>query len=86
MDDAAELPEEYAMALGFDSDTHDFVRGFQLGMLWGRITPARVVLVYSDTAEMLARMLDDHPGAFAVHDNGDDWLAVEFPEEVTTDG
>lgn len=76
-DEAMAIPE-WALVLPFDTDERAFVRGFQLGAIWGRVDRSGKVLVYADTAEMLVRILERYPDVFTVEDNGDEWIAVTF--------
>ena len=68
------------LALEFDTDSRDFARGVQVGMVYERFCgkggDGGDILVYSDCAEMLARMRD--AGAcFTITDSGDDnWIRV----------
>lgn len=72
MDDLAFLP--------FDSSDREFVRGFQLGIIYGRwmSEEAGDVLVYGDCAEMLTRMVErGAPITVTIENN--EWVSVSGP-------
>lgn len=68
-----------ALALPFDSDSPEFRRGFEAGMLWGRtehvLVPVRAT-VHADCAEMVMRIAEARNVPFSAEPLGDDWLAV----------
>lgn len=71
--------DEPELALAFDTNNRDFVRGVQVGMVYERFAARGAdggdILVYADCAEMLARMRIAG-AAFNVADEGDDWIRV----------
>lgn len=73
---------DYSLVLPFDSDDREFVRGFQMGMVYARFAADDErgdVIVYPDCAEMLVRM-QERGWQFDVLPNGDDSLVVTVRE------
>lgn len=70
--------EDWELGLAFDTDGREFVRGFQMGLVYGRFWQRDEMLaaiVYAENAEMLVRM-QERGAPIEVLDNGADWLVV----------
>lgn len=70
---------ETALSLPFDTDSRDFVRGVQVGMLFMACEAQQctTLAVYADNAEMVARIIDNAEGVtVSVKIEDDDWLMV----------
>ena len=71
---------EMSLALPFDSDSAEFRRGVEVGMLWARVCerePATtVMMIHADNAEMVVRIAEARGLPFAAEPVGDDWLHV----------
>ena len=80
--------EGHSMLLPFDTDSEEFVRGFELGRLWAllRIAPEEPVEEYAhvSSAEMLLRLGDATDRDVRSEELGDGWLLASFaPARVT---
>ncbi|MFC3986491.1 hypothetical protein [Streptosporangium jomthongense] len=67
----------YGLVLPFDTDDEEFVRGFQLGMLWRslELTGHAHGLAYARAAEMVMRMAEAKNLPFTAQITGD-WAEV----------
>jgi hypothetical protein len=72
----------HAMLLPFDTDSEDFVRGFELGRIWSllRSAPEESVEEYAHvtSAEMLLRMAEATDREVKSEELGDGWLRASF--------
>jgi hypothetical protein len=70
--------------LAFDTDDPQFVRGFELGRLWGelRSDPEAEVTGYVHTsgAEMVLRMAEATRREVRSEELGEGWLSINFSE------
>ncbi len=78
----------HELLLAFDTDSAEFVRGFELGRLWAtlRLNPDDPVEEYAHAinAEMLLRLAEATGRGVQSEELGDDWLFVRFsPTEMT---
>lgn len=72
------MPDDLQFALPFDTDSREFTRGVQVGLLWAQLNPTRTLIVYRENAEMIARIMERQPGTFTVTDENDDWIRIDF--------
>lgn len=74
MDDS----DQYACILEFDSDSTEFARGFEAGMLWGRMIHEGGIaqMIHASNAEMVIRMAEAYGRVFAGEPVGEDWVRV----------
>jgi len=71
----------WGLLLPFDTDSHDFVRGFELGRLWWILhTDSGEVweTVHASNAEMILRIGEATGREVFSEEVGDDWLHVQF--------
>jgi hypothetical protein len=70
----------YALALEFDTDSPDFVRGVEIGRLWEQLKTDQVVIqgVRTDNAEMVLRIADATGRPLHCEELNDEWLRVTF--------
>lgn len=74
----------YAMVLPFDSESHEFRRGVEVGMLFCQATHLtepgdnETATVHVDNAEMVMRIAESFELEFTAAPLADDWLAVEL--------
>ena len=75
-DDAQHMESE----LRFDTDDHEFVRGFEIGVLWERLSvdPECEITVHASNAEMVMRVAKAVGCQFSGRDLGDDRIFVEL--------
>lgn len=75
--------QTYGLVLPFDTDNEEFVRGWQLGMLWARMEDAGRAegLVYTRSAEMVMRIAESKgvPFTATVHDDTWTWVTIGEP-------
>lgn len=79
----------HALLLPFDTDSPQFVRGFEIGRLWGllRAAPDEAVEEYAHTssAEMLLRLGEATGRDVESEEIGDGWLIARFsPAQVVS--
>ena len=69
---------EHALALPFDTDSADFRRGVEIGMLWARLSyeDCFSATIHADNAEMVMRVMEAKGVAFTASPLGEDWLTV----------
>jgi type IV secretory pathway ATPase VirB11/archaellum biosynthesis ATPase len=62
----------------FDTDDPEFVRGFEIGVLWERLQSGEAceVTIHATNAEMVIRLAESTGREFCAEDMGDDWLCV----------
>jgi hypothetical protein len=80
----------HAMLLPFDTDSEEFVRGFELGRIWAllRLAPEEPVEEYAHatSAEMLLRMGEATDRHVTSEELGDNWLLASFtPAKVVSE-
>jgi hypothetical protein len=72
----------HAMLLPFDTDSVEFVRGFELGRIWAllRVAPEEPVeeLAHVVNAEMLMRLGEATGREVTSEEIGDGWLLASF--------
>jgi hypothetical protein len=68
----------YGLLLPFDSDTPEFRRGAEIGMLWTRLEyePYVTASIHADNAEMVIRVAEARGLPFTAQEAGPDWLHV----------
>lgn len=73
---------EYGLALAFDSDDPEFMRGVEVGLVWACLQsePAEPVVaqVHAANIEMMLRMSDATHRPIRSEDVNDDWMVVTF--------
>lgn len=72
---------EFELALRFDSDDHEFVRGVQVGMYWEQLRNGDLPITfvtYSDNAEMMLRMAEARGCDVSSTEGDDEWIEVTF--------
>ena len=74
------MSDELHLALAFDTDSEDFVRGVEVGMLWGRLQHGDESelqqTIHAANAEMVMRIAEAHGAAFTAVDLDDEWVVV----------
>ena len=74
-------PENYALALAFDTDAPEFARGVEVGRLWERLRldpdPA-YEMVHIANAEMLLRIGDALGRVVSGKEHDKIWMTVRF--------
>lgn len=72
------MSEAFELVVAFDSDTAEFTRGVEVGVLWQRLRsePLPVTaVVHASNAEMVLRVAEAVGASVRADDLGD-WLAV----------
>ena len=87
MDHDASDEQSYGLVLAFDSDSEDFVRGFEAGQLWERLTRdgwLHQPLAHASNAEMFIRMAEARGLPFRAEDieGTDEWIAITIGTPV----
>ncbi len=76
----------FALALAFDTDEPEFVRGFELGRLWEQLQadPERDVnqLVHISNAEMVLRLAESCGRDVSGEERDGTWMMVRFGAAV----
>lgn len=80
------MADGYGLALAFDTDNEDFVRGVEVGRLWQQLTndPRKLeATVHTSNTEMIMRIAEakDRTVRCDIHD--DMWMTVVFEERGT---
>jgi len=73
------MTDELECVLAFDTDDPEFARGFEAGMLWGRMIHEREIVqtVQAENAEMVIRMAEAYNSwTFAGEPVDGQWLRV----------
>lgn len=80
------MADGYGLALAFDTDNEDFVRGVEVGRLWEQLKnePRKIIAtVHTSNTEMIMRIGEavDRTVRCDIHD--ETWMTVTFAEEGT---
>jgi hypothetical protein len=77
-------PGEWGLLLPFDSDTAEFRRGVEIGMLWTRLEYEGYVTasIHADNAEMVIRVAEVRGLPFTAAERGPDWLHVTIGQPL----
>lgn len=72
--------QHYALAMAFDTDSSEFVRGVEIGRLWEQLKADEVVAqgVRSDNAEMILRLSEATGRPLHCEELNDEWLYATF--------
>lgn len=72
--------DELKLVCPFDTDDPEFVRGFEMGMLWERMKRDQPfdMMVHATNAEMVMRLADAAGRPFSGEEIGEDWVAVRI--------
>jgi hypothetical protein len=72
--------QHFAIALAFDTDSPDFVRGVEIGRLWEELKTDDVVAqgVRTDNAEMILRIAEATGRRLHCEELNDEWLYATF--------
>lgn len=84
------MSDEAELILTFDTEHPEFCRGFEAGLMWGRIEfgdedpiPA---LVTPKNAEMIMRMAEASNCEFTGEWVNEDWMTVQLKRKKNPDG
>lgn len=68
------------LVLAFDTDNPEFTRGFEAGMLWGRMIHEHEIdqTVHAANTEMVIRMAEVYGWTFTGEVVDEDWLRVSL--------
>lgn len=69
---------DWEQVLAFDTDSAEFVRGFEAGSLWARMDAEHNITatMHATNAEMVLRMAEAKGFEFRAATIDDDWLTV----------
>jgi len=69
---------EFGLLLPFDTDSTEFRRGVEIGMLWTRLQyePFVIATLHSDNAEMVMRVAEARGLPFTAEEAGPDWVHI----------
>jgi hypothetical protein len=72
--------QHYALALAFDTDSPEFVRGVEIGRLWEQLKSDEMVEqgVRTDNAEMILRIAEATGRALRCEELNNEWLHATF--------
>ena len=75
---SADENNTWELVLAFDTDSPEFVRGFEAGKLWHRLQePGEVEqLLHTENAEMIMRMAEATGRTFTGENVSDGWMTV----------
>lgn len=83
MDDMDDF-DDMSLVLAFDSDNPEFTRGFEAGVLWGRMIHEPYIdqTVHAGNAEMVMRMAEAHGWTFTGDPVDEQWIRVSLNRGV----
>ena len=72
--------QHFSLALAFDTDSSEFVRGVEIGRMWEQLKGGDVVEqgVRTDNAEMLLRIAEATGRRLRCEELNDEWLYATF--------
>ena len=84
------MEDQYAIALAFDTNSSDFVRGVEIGRLWEQLQTDEPIVqeVHTSNAEMLLRMSEATGRPLRADELDETWLLAHFdapqgaPDEI----
>ena len=73
----------YGLTLAFDTDTPEFCRGFEAGMLWTQLqtTDERTFTLHQTNTELVMRMAEQLGLSYKAELLDDTWMLVHFEED-----
>jgi hypothetical protein len=74
----------YRLVLPFDTDSPEFVRGVEVGMMHQRLCSEPLpikAMIHASNAEMAIRLAEAHGVSAGGGELGEDWLEVVFTTE-----
>ena len=77
---------EWRLDLAFDTDEPEFARGFEAGLLWGKLQEldsysSATVMIHATNAEMAMRMAQECGMKFTAEDVDETFVVVRFANE-----